>query len=62
MKISLIIASSLLFASCGSGKYSDERKQTDIVLVAERDSVKVYRLINNGSVYYFTNKGAITGN
>ena len=54
------ILSAMLFSSCGTGKFKDIRNKTDIELIAERDSVKVYRIINDGSVIYFTNKGCIT--
>ena len=56
----LIIALSILLCSCGSGKFEDIRKKSDIEFIAEKDSVKVYRIINDGSVIYFTNKGCVT--
>ena len=55
--LALILA--LILSSCGSGKYEDVRHETDIELIAEKDSIKVYRIINNGNVLYFTNKGGI---
>jgi len=55
----LILLLALILSSCGSGKYEDARHETDIELIAEKDSIKVYRLTNNGNVLYFTNKGGI---
>ncbi len=46
-------------ASCSSGEYYDSTANTDIVLVAEKDSVRVYRAVNNGMLVYFTNKGGV---
>lgn len=45
--------------SCGSGEYYGSTPNTDIVLVAEKDSVRVYRAVNNGMLVYFTNKGGV---
>lgn len=45
--------------SCGSGEYYDSTPNTGIVLVAEKDSVRVYRAVNNGMLVYFTNKGGV---
>jgi len=56
----LILLLALILSSCGSGKYEDARHETDIELIAEKDSVKVYRIINNGNVIYFTNRGAVS--
>ena len=55
----LILLLALILSCCGSGKYEDERHETDIELIAEKDSVKVYRIINNGYFIYFTNKGGV---
>ena len=55
----LILILALVLSSCGSGKYQDARHKTDIELIAEKDSVKVYRIINHGYLIYFTNKGGV---
>jgi hypothetical protein len=55
----LILILALFLSCCGIGKYEDARHETDIELIAEKDSVKVYRLINNGYFIYFTNKGGV---
>ncbi|NBX28328.1 MAG: hypothetical protein EBR55_08835 [Chitinophagia bacterium] len=55
----LILLLALILSSCGSGKYEDARHESDIELIAEKDSVKVYRIINNGDFIYFTNKGGV---
>ena len=51
-----------LLTACGSGQYEDSTHNTDIILIAEKDSVRVYKTINNGTIFYFTNKGGITIN
>jgi len=55
----LLLAFTYILSSCGNGKYQDARHETDIELIAEKDSVKVYRIINNGYFIYFTNKGGV---
>jgi hypothetical protein len=55
----LFLILALILSSCGSGKYQDVRHETDIELIAEKDSIKVYRIINNGDFIYFTNKGGV---
>ena len=50
----------ILFCSCGgSGKYEDLSHKTDIMLIAEKDSIKIYYIYFNGRNIYFTNKGGI---
>ena len=54
------ILSVMLFSSCeGSGKFKDTRNTTDVELIAERDSVKVYRVSKEGLLIYFTSKGGV---
>ena len=48
-----------MLTACGSGQYEDSTNNTDVILIAEKDSIKVYRAINNGSIIYFTNKGGV---
>jgi len=55
----LLLAFTYILSSCGSGKYEDITKVSDIELIAEKDSIKVYRIINDGYFIYFTNKGGV---
>lgn len=55
----LFLILALILSSCGSGKYEDARHETNIELIAEKDSIKVYRIINNGEILFFTNKGGV---
>ena len=56
----LFLILALILSSCGSGKYEDARHETDIEFIAEKDSIKVYKIINNGNIIYFTNKGGVS--
>lgn len=58
-KILWVFLLATALASCGSGQYYDSAPNTDIVLVAEKDSVRVYRVVNSGMLVYFTNKGGV---
>ena len=55
------ILSVMLFSSCeGSGKFKDKRNTTDVELIAERDSVRVYSVFTEGgNLIYFTSKGGV---
>jgi len=59
MKKLLLGASIIALTSCSNGEYQDVKDTTDITLIAEKDSVKVYRANKNGVVVYFTNKGGV---
>ena len=48
-----------MLTACGGGQYEDSTNNTDVILIAEKDSIRVYRAINNGSIIYFTNKGGV---
>ena len=55
------ILSAMLFISCeGTGEFKDLRTTTDIELIAERDSIKVYKASYGGHYIFFTNKGGVT--
>jgi len=42
-----------------SGQYEDSTNDADVILIAEKDGIRAYRAINNGSIIYFTNKGGV---
>ena len=48
-----------IFTACGSGQYQDSTHETDIILIAEKDSIRVYKAMNSGNAVYFTNKGGV---
>lgn len=55
----LLFIALIALASCSNGEYQDVKDTTDIMLIAEKDSVKVYRANQNGITFFFTNKGGI---
>ena len=59
MKKLLFGACIIALTSCSNGEYKDLKGTTDIVLIAEKDSVKVYIANHNGTVVFFTNKGGV---
>ena len=59
MKKLLLLGFLVALSSCSNGDYKDVKDTTDIILIAEKDSVKVYQANQNGIIIYFTNKGGI---
>lgn len=56
----LLFIALIALASCSNGEYQDVKDTTDIMLIAEKDSVKVYRAYyGRGVCIYFTNKGGV---
>ena len=65
MKKLLFIFSVLFLMSCESKTLKDNiqqlkiEKTSEIMLVGEVDSIKVYRIQRGATLIYFTNKGSI---
>ena len=59
MKKLLLLGVLVALSSCSNGEYQDVKDTTDITLIAEKDSVKVYQANHNGVYVYFTNKGGV---
>jgi hypothetical protein len=55
----LLLGALVILSSCSNGEYKDVKDITDITLVAEKDSVKLYLANHNGIYIYFTNKGGV---
>ena len=49
-----------ILTACGGGQYEDSTNNTDVILIAEKDSIKVYQTSYGGHYIFFTNKGGIT--
>ena len=49
-----------ILTACGGGRYEDSTNNTDVTLIAEKDSIRVYEASYGGHYIFFTNKGGIT--
>jgi hypothetical protein len=49
----------IMLTAYGSGQYKNATHETDIILIAEKDSIRVYKAMNNANAVYFTNKGGV---